>query len=85
MSMPTTPLSCSPSSVGATATVAVSATAAVGEADGSAMAEGWSVTATHPPAQASTPVAELPAAFITGHSNASGPIFRAASGVRWTA
>jgi hypothetical protein len=56
--------------VGATVTVAVSAAVDLGEADGLAMAdglaaEGQSVTATQPPAQASTPVAKS-AAFITG-------------------
>jgi hypothetical protein len=52
MSIPTTPLRCSLSKVGATVTVAVSGP------DGSPTAKGRSVTATHPPAQASTPVAE---------------------------
>jgi hypothetical protein len=55
--------------VGATVTVAASAVD-VGEADGLAAADGsaadgQSVTATHPPAQASTPVAES-AALVTG-------------------
>ena len=54
MSIPTTPASGSPSSVGDTATLAVTG------ADGSPVAAGGSVTATHPAAHASSPVTESP-------------------------
>jgi len=52
--MPTTPVSDSPSSVGDTAMLGVTA------ADGFPVADGGSVTATHPLAHASSPVTESP-------------------------
>ena len=68
MSIPTTPVSDSPSRVGDTAMLTVAEGESEGEsvtatrppAQASSPVEGESVTATQPPAQASSPVTESP-------------------------